>query len=151
MYTCFIYKLPWGLWWERICLQSRRPGFDPWVGKIPWRMEWLPIPVFLPGEFHGQRSLAGYKSMGLQRVGRDWVTNTLSSGVIFFCDSSVKLCENFPLWQFQGGFSQSSEKSLYVQFIFLSRLELLPKPHKQCKLRSSIYLCQGSGDVSFST
>ena len=34
--------------------------FDLWVGKIPWRMEWLPTVVFLPGEFHGQRSLAGY-------------------------------------------------------------------------------------------
>ena len=32
--------------------------FDPRVGKIPWRREWLPFPVFLPGEFHGQRSLA---------------------------------------------------------------------------------------------
>ena len=32
----------------------------PWVGKIPWRREWLPTPVFLPGEFHGQRSLAGH-------------------------------------------------------------------------------------------
>ena len=32
----------------------------PWVRKIPWRREWLPTPVFLPGEFHGQRSLAGY-------------------------------------------------------------------------------------------
>ena len=31
------------------------PGFDPWVGKIPWRSEWLPTPVFLSGEFHGQR------------------------------------------------------------------------------------------------
>ena len=31
-----------------------------WVGKIPWRREWLPTPVFLPGEFHGQRSLDGY-------------------------------------------------------------------------------------------
>ena len=31
--------------------------FDPWVGKIPLRKEWLPIPIFLPGEFHGQRSL----------------------------------------------------------------------------------------------
>ena len=30
------------------------------VGKIPWRREWLPTPVFLPGEFHGQRSLVGY-------------------------------------------------------------------------------------------
>ena len=34
--------------------------FDPWVGKTPWRREWLPTPVFLPGEFHGQRSLGGY-------------------------------------------------------------------------------------------
>ena len=30
------------------------PWFDPWVGKIPWRREWLPTPVFLPEEFHGQ-------------------------------------------------------------------------------------------------
>ena len=34
--------------------------FDPWVGKIPWRREWLPTPVFLPGKFHGHRSLEGY-------------------------------------------------------------------------------------------
>ena len=45
---------------KRICLQRRRPGFNPWVRKIPWRSEWLPTPLFLPGEFHGQRSLAGY-------------------------------------------------------------------------------------------
>ena len=47
-----------------ICLQCRRPGFDPWVGKIPRRREWQPTPVFLPGEFHGQRSLAGYSPWG---------------------------------------------------------------------------------------
>ena len=35
-------------------------GFDPWVGKIPWRRKWQPTPVFLLGEFHGQRSLVGY-------------------------------------------------------------------------------------------
>ena len=40
-------------------LQHRRPGFDPWVRKIPWRRKWQPTPVFLPGESHGQRSLAG--------------------------------------------------------------------------------------------
>ena len=34
--------------------------FDPWVRKIPWRREWQPTPVFRPGEFYGQRSLAGY-------------------------------------------------------------------------------------------
>ena len=37
-----------------------RPRFDPWVGKIPWRREWISTPVFLPGEFHGQRSLVDY-------------------------------------------------------------------------------------------
>ena len=33
------------------------PGFDPWVRKTPWRREWLPTPVFLPRESHGQGSL----------------------------------------------------------------------------------------------
>ena len=37
-----------------------RLGFDLLVRKIPWRREWLPIPVFMPGEFHGQRSLVDY-------------------------------------------------------------------------------------------
>ena len=50
--------------------QCRRPKFNPWVGKIHWRGEWLPTPVFLPGEFHRQRSLGGLQSMGLQRVGQ---------------------------------------------------------------------------------
>ena len=83
--------------------ECRRPQFDPWVRKIPWRgigyplqfywaslvaqkvknlpmvqetwvlslgwedpleKEWLPTPVFLPGEFHGWRSLAGYSPWG---------------------------------------------------------------------------------------
>ena len=38
--------------------------FNHWVGKIPWKREWLPTPVFLPGEFHGWRSLAGYSPCG---------------------------------------------------------------------------------------
>ena len=46
------------------CLQCRRPGFDPWVRKIPWRREQLPTPVLLPGEFHGQRKLVGYSPWG---------------------------------------------------------------------------------------
>ena len=40
--------------------QSWRPGFDPLVGKIPWRRVWKPTPVFLPGESHGQRILEGH-------------------------------------------------------------------------------------------
>ena len=45
-------------------LECRRPGFDHWVGKIPWRKAWQPTPVFLPGESHRQRSLARYSSGG---------------------------------------------------------------------------------------
>ena len=43
---------------------SRRPRLDSWVRKIPWRRKWQPTPVFLPGESHGQRSLAGYSPWG---------------------------------------------------------------------------------------
>ena len=41
-------------------MQCRRPGFDPWVGKIPCVRKWQPTPVFFPEESHGQRRLAGY-------------------------------------------------------------------------------------------
>ena len=41
-------------------VQFRRPRFNLWVEKISWRKEWLPTPVFLPGELHGQRSLVCY-------------------------------------------------------------------------------------------
>ena len=43
---------------------SAGDGFEPWVRKIPWRREWLPTPVFLPGKSHGQRSLVGYSPWG---------------------------------------------------------------------------------------
>ena len=52
--------LPWGFSGKECACQCRRPGFDPWVRKIPWRRKWQPTPVFLPGKPHGQRSLAGY-------------------------------------------------------------------------------------------
>ena len=49
---------------KSICLQCQRPGFDPWVGNIPWRRQWQPAPVLLPGKSHGQRSLVGYSPWG---------------------------------------------------------------------------------------
>ena len=66
--------LPWWLTWSRICLPCRRPGFDPWVWKIPCRRAWQTTSVLLPGEFHGQRSLVGYSSWVQTRVRHDWVT-----------------------------------------------------------------------------
>ena len=44
---------------KAFCLQCRRPGFNPCFRKIPWRRNWQPTPVFLPGKSHGRRSLVG--------------------------------------------------------------------------------------------
>ena len=46
-------------------MQCGRPGFDPWVGKIPWRRERLPTPVFWPGEFHGLYNPWGCKELDM--------------------------------------------------------------------------------------
>ena len=53
------------------CLQCGRPEFDPWVRKIPWRREWLPTPVFWPGESLWTEEPGGLQFMGLQRVRHD--------------------------------------------------------------------------------
>ena len=67
----YIWINPGGSGKELTC-QCRRPnrhGFDPWVGKSPWRKAWQPIPIFLPEESHGQRSLAGYS----HGVAKSWI------------------------------------------------------------------------------
>ena len=60
--------LPWQLRWLKICLQCRRPEFNPWVRKLPCRREWQPTPVFLPGKSHEQRSLVGYSPWGYKEL-----------------------------------------------------------------------------------
>ena len=56
-------KHPPVMWetWVRSLGQEDSPGFDPWVRK---RRKWLPTPYYLPGKFHGQRSLVGYSPWG---------------------------------------------------------------------------------------
>ena len=54
-------------------MPCRTPRFDPWVGKIPWRREWQPTPVFLPGEFPLTEEPGELQSMGLP----GWDTNDL--------------------------------------------------------------------------
>ena len=71
------YGLPSWLKWARIHLQCGRLKFDPWVGKIPWGREQLPNPVFLPDEFHGQRSLVGHSPWGHKESDTtEWLTHT---------------------------------------------------------------------------
>ena len=67
--TRLCLRLHWWLSGEESACHYRRRGLDPWVRKIPWRRKWQPTPVFLPGECHGQRSLAGYSPQGCKRIG----------------------------------------------------------------------------------
>ena len=46
----------------------------PGSRRFPWRRKWQSTPVFLPGKFHGQNSLAGYSPPGKKRVGHDLAT-----------------------------------------------------------------------------
>ena len=46
------------------CRRHKRHRFNPWARKIPCSRKWHPIPAFLPGKFHGQRSLVGYSPWG---------------------------------------------------------------------------------------
>ena len=66
-FTYNIQGFPGGAVGKEATCQCRRHttwGFDPWVGKIPWRRKWHPTPVLLPGKSHGQRSLVGYSPWG---------------------------------------------------------------------------------------
>ena len=87
---------------ESACLSGRckRWGFDP-SSKIPWSRKWQPIPVFLPGKFHEQRSLVGYSPWGhkksdtteqqipsLSHVSTDWFQMYL----FFTLDYDFTLC-----------------------------------------------------------
>ena len=72
--SMIMYQL--GLLWcfsgkESTCVQETgRQGFNAWVGKILWRKKWQPASVFLPGKFHGQRSLAGWQYS--PQVAKSW-------------------------------------------------------------------------------
>ena len=59
-----LQRLPRWLSCKESACQRRRLGLDPWVRKILLRKKWQPIPVFLPGKWHGQRSLVGYSPWG---------------------------------------------------------------------------------------
>ena len=84
-YPHHILGLPWWFRWWRICLQCGRPEFDPWVGKIPWRRAGQLTPVFLSGESHGQRSLAGYSPWGHKELDTtEWLSTAQHSYKVIF-------------------------------------------------------------------
>ena len=68
---------------------TRKTWVDPWVEKIPWRREWQPTPIFLPGESHGQRSLVGYRPQGCKESD---MTELLTHICIPYHKPTLKLC-----------------------------------------------------------
>ena len=67
------------------CRRHKRLGFNPWVGKIPWSRKWQSTPAFLPVEFHGQRSLAGYRLWGCKELDMTEHTHTCYIYYLLLC------------------------------------------------------------------
>ena len=72
---CLLFFLCW------VLCSAGDLGLIPGLGRSPWRREWLPTPVFLPGEFHGQRSLAEYHSWGHKELE---MTERLTLFILFY-------------------------------------------------------------------
>ena len=98
---CFGHKLPQISWISTILIcyirgfphssvgkesQCRRPGFNSWVGKIPWRTNWQPTPVFLPGESPGQRRLVGNSPWG--HKSRTWLSDYTTTINLWYYSSA---------------------------------------------------------------
>ena len=83
-------------------LQCRRLGLDPWVGKIPWRRQWHPTPVLLPGKSHGRRNLVGYSPWGRKESN----TTSLSLSMQYLAHHITPLIVVFSIFLYFG-FSMS--------------------------------------------
>ena len=108
----------------------RWPVFDPWVRKIPWRREWQSTPVFLPGKFHGQRSLVGsMESHGVAKSWRrlsDWhflflpALHLESHQVVLLCPGDPK-CELWHDWEPTPGKAVDMTFHLELTVVLMSR------------------------------
>ena len=83
-------------------------GLDPWVQEIPWRKEWQHIPVFLPGESHGQSSLAGYSPWDHK------VTHSLDLRLTKYGNFQFK---NFPAFSFSVCTVNSLRPYLFMSYL----------------------------------
>ena len=88
------------------CRRHKRPRFNPWVGKVPWRRAWQPTPVFLPGESHGQRShlTCPHDSSYCISLLLTFLNLNVISGSGFSSTNSFHLanwlkCQQFPSWE----------------------------------------------------
>ena len=112
-----------------VCVCVCIPRFEPWVRKIPWRREWLPTPVFLPGESHRQRSLVSYSPWDRKESHMtEWLTHTHTHiyNFIFF------ISYNYSLWNKNKPFKNELGQSDPFMGHLTKRIEIM------------IYLAQGT-------
>ena len=85
--------------------------FQPWVGKILWRREWQPTPVFLPGDLHGWRRLEGYSPWGCKESD---TTERLSqfTSLVTRSDAQASVIPLCSLWGSGGGAPQVFQPSV---------------------------------------
>ena len=95
------------------CRRHKRCRFDPWVGKIPWRRAWQPTPVFLPGESHGQRRLAGYRPRGRKE------SDSLRDRTCTHASSPIHIPSHFPA-QFPE--AQNQSPCFWMPFVAASNI-----------------------------
>ena len=106
--------LPWWLSGKESACQCRRHGFNPWVGKTPWRRKWQSTPVLLPGKSQTEEP-GRLHSMGLQELDTTECTHTQAIISMFLCESKLlsHSCMEFPSTRMSG------HKLYYVEFIQL--------------------------------
>ena len=148
-YSCFTGLPRWLSGKEPACqgMRPRRHRFDPWAKKIPWRREWQPTPVFLPGQPHGQRNLARYSPQSRKRVRHAFVTK------------QQQLLYNVVLvstQQFRFAYSKVNQLYVYIYPLFLwisfpfrspqsleqSFLDYTVGSHQLSVLYIAVYICQ---------
>ena len=109
-------------------------NLDPWVRKFPWRRKWQLTPVFLPGEYHGQRSLAGYSSWGHKESDTtEWPTLSLSR-------SRKATCFGHSLESHIFMSSSIYENNFFLLLICLMSVELLDQPKMLLERKGDVFL-----------
>ena len=109
---------------ESTC-QCGRSGFDPGVGKILWRREWLPTPVFFLGESHRQRSLVGYSPFSSVQFSRS-VTSNSATPWTAARQASLSITNSRSLLKLTSIESVMPSNHLIHCFAFSSRLHSFP-------------------------
>ena len=92
---------------------------------MPWRRERLPTPVFLPGEFHGQRSLAGYSQSAQEELDMtEWLTLEMNQKDYSKCCLVVRVISPFIIWDLFCN-TVHCRKVMVMQIILTHRISMV--------------------------